>query len=82
MLTLKNVRKTLGNKRVLDKVSFSVGEGQKIALVGLNGAGKSTLLKIIAGIEAPDRGEVMKPNRVLIGNLPQEAMAVPDETLV
>ncbi|OGI15306.1 MAG: hypothetical protein A2878_02925 [Candidatus Moranbacteria bacterium RIFCSPHIGHO2_01_FULL_54_31] len=82
MLTLKNVRKTLGNKRVLDKVSFSVGEGQKIALVGLNGAGKSTLLKIIAGIEAPDRGEVMKPNRVLIGYLPQEALAESDETLV
>ncbi|MEK9151288.1 MAG: ABC-F family ATP-binding cassette domain-containing protein [Patescibacteria group bacterium] len=72
MLTLKNIRKIYGTQRVLEKVSFSVGEGQKIALVGQNGAGKSTLLRIIAGTESPDRGEILKPNRVLIGYLPQE----------
>lgn len=82
MLTLKNVRKTFGTVRVLDKVSFSVGEGQKIALVGQNGVGKSTLLKIIAGLETADRGEVMKPNRILIGYLPQEALAESEETLL
>lgn len=82
MLTLKNVRKIYGTQRVLEKVSFSVGEGQKIALVGLNGAGKSTLLKIIAGLETPERGEVLKPNRALIGYLPQEAIAESAETLL
>ena len=82
MLTLKNVRKTFGTVRVLDKVSFSVGEGQKIALVGQNGVGKSTLLKIIAGLESADKGEVMKPNRILIGYLPQEAIVKSEETLL
>jgi ATPase subunit of ABC transporter with duplicated ATPase domains len=82
MLTLKNIRKTFGTERVLNKVSFSVGEGQKIALVGQNGVGKSTLLKIIAGLETADKGTIMKPNRVLIGYLPQEAVAESKETLL
>jgi ATPase subunit of ABC transporter with duplicated ATPase domains len=82
MLTLKNVRKIYGTVRVLEKVAFSIGEGQKVALVGQNGVGKSTLLKIIAGIETPDRGEVKKPNRILIGYLPQEAIAESKDTLL
>jgi ATP-binding cassette, subfamily F, member 3 len=81
MLTLKNIRKRYGIEHVLNKVSFSVGARQKIALVGLNGVGKSTLLKIIAGIETPDRGEIIKSKRALIGYLPQEATVESNETL-
>lgn len=81
MLTVKNIQKTIGGQRVLHKASFSLGEGQRAALVGLNGVGKSTLLKIIAGIEEPNIGKVMKPNRVLMGYLPQEALADADMTL-
>ncbi|MDP2838197.1 MAG: ABC-F family ATP-binding cassette domain-containing protein [Candidatus Moranbacteria bacterium] len=82
MLTLKNIRKNFGTHRVLDKVSFSLGEGQKVALVGQNGVGKSTLLKIAAGLESFDKGELIIPNRCLIGYLPQEALALPGETLI
>ena len=82
MLTLKNVGKRYGTQRVLEKVSFSVGEGQKIALVGQSGVGKSTLLRIIAGLEHPDKGEVFKPNRVQTSYLPQEAIAESNETLI
>lgn len=81
MLTLKNIRKRYGTEHILNKVSFSVGARQKIALVGLNGAGKSTLLKIIAGMETPEQGEILKPSRALVGYLPQEAQAESDETL-
>ncbi|OGI22481.1 MAG: hypothetical protein A2808_03205 [Candidatus Moranbacteria bacterium RIFCSPHIGHO2_01_FULL_55_24] len=81
MLTLKEIRKTLGGQRVLNKISFSIGEGQRVALVGQNGVGKSTLLRIIAGLEDADRGEILLPNRVLKGYLPQEALATADETL-
>jgi ATPase subunit of ABC transporter with duplicated ATPase domains len=81
MLVLKNVRKVYGIRRVLERVSFSLGEGQKAALVGPNGVGKSTLLRLIAGIETPDRGEIMMPNRALVGYLPQEVLAEGDETL-
>jgi ATPase subunit of ABC transporter with duplicated ATPase domains len=81
MLTLKNIWKRYGTERILERVSFSVGAGQKVALVGQNGVGKSTLLKIIAGMETPERGELLKPKRALIGYLPQEAQAESDETL-
>lgn len=82
MLVLKNIRKTYGIKRVLEKVSFSLGEGQKVALVGQNGVGKSTLLKIAAGLETFEKGERTVPNRCLLGYLPQETEVLPDETLI
>ncbi len=75
MLTVKNIRKMVGGQRVLNKASFSLGEGQKAALVGLNGVGKSTLLRIVSGIESADQGSITKPNRVLMGYLPQEVIA-------
>ncbi|MEK7494323.1 MAG: ABC-F family ATP-binding cassette domain-containing protein, partial [Patescibacteria group bacterium] len=64
-----------------DKVSFSLGEGQKAALVGQNGVGKSTMLRIIARMESADRGEILIPNRALVGYLPQESLAEGDEVL-
>jgi len=82
MLVLKNIRKSYGLQRVLEKASFSLGEGQKVALVGQNGVGKSTILKIAAGLETPDRGERLLPNRCLVGYLPQEVLAFPNETLL
>ena len=74
MLTLRDIRKRYEARRILEGVSFSMGEGQKMALVGANGVGKSTLLKIIAGEETYDRGEMVKVNRILVGYLPQEAL--------
>ncbi|RYE29721.1 MAG: ABC transporter ATP-binding protein [Hyphomicrobiales bacterium] len=47
-----------GNRRVLDGISFSVGIGERMAILGRNGAGKSTLIKILAGVERPTRGSV------------------------
>lgn len=82
MLTLRNIRKTYGLHRILEKVSFSLGEGQKVALVGQNGVGKSTILKIAAGLETFERGERIIPNRCLVGYLPQEVEALSDETLL
>jgi ATPase subunit of ABC transporter with duplicated ATPase domains len=79
MLVLKNIHKRYGIKRVLEGVSFAVGEGQKVALVGGNGTGKSTLLKIIAGEETFERGNRTVPNRILIGYLPQETSVTGEE---
>jgi len=53
---------------LLDDVSFRVGEGAKVALVGANGAGKTTLLRIIAGFSHPGRGKVR-----IMGSEPREA---------
>lgn len=50
----------LGKRRVLDGISFSIGEGEKIAVLGRNGAGKSTLVKIIGGVEPPTSGTIRR----------------------
>lgn len=50
--------------KALDEVSFTVHEGESVALLGFNGSGKSTLLKLISGVLRPDRGEVLTRGRV------------------
>ncbi|WP_454129854.1 ABC transporter ATP-binding protein [Microbacterium aurum] len=48
----------------LDGVSFEIGEGESVALLGFNGSGKSTMLKMISGVLTPDRGKVLIRGRV------------------
>lgn len=48
----------------LDGVSFEIGEGEAVALLGYNGSGKSTMLKLISGVLTPDRGRVLTRGRV------------------
>lgn len=48
----------------LDQVSFSISEGESVALLGFNGSGKSTLLKLISGVFQPDSGSVLTRGRV------------------
>jgi len=55
---VKEVHTSLGRRRVLDGISFQVGLGEKIAVLGGNGAGKSTLLRIIGGVDPTTSGEV------------------------
>jgi capsular polysaccharide transport system ATP-binding protein len=55
---VKEYHTAIGVRRVLDGISFGIGEGEKIAVLGKNGAGKSTLVKIIGGVEPPTSGEV------------------------
>jgi ABC-type polysaccharide/polyol phosphate transport system ATPase subunit len=46
--------------RILDQISFELGAGESLAVMGRNGSGKSTLLKILAGIYHPDSGQVLR----------------------
>ncbi|MGN6197327.1 ABC transporter ATP-binding protein [Humibacter sp.] len=48
----------------LDQVSFSIGEGESVALLGFNGSGKSTMLKLVSGVFQPDGGQVLTRGRV------------------
>ncbi len=56
VLTLSDVGKSYGERRVFSCVTAQIERGQKIALVGVNGAGKSTLSRVVSGREAPDTG--------------------------
>ena len=58
MIEINHVSKSFGDKKVLDDVTLSVADGSIYGLVGYNGAGKTTLLNLIAGLYAPDRGNV------------------------
>ena len=64
-LSLQGVRFERGGALVLDDVSFSLGAGRLLAVLGLSGAGKSTLLSVIAGFERPTRGAVHFAGREL-----------------
>ncbi len=55
-----------GNKEVLHEITFSLGEGQILALIGPNGAGKSTLIKVISGILTPRAGKIELDGRDLV----------------
>ncbi|MBN2100962.1 ABC-F family ATP-binding cassette domain-containing protein [Candidatus Dojkabacteria bacterium] len=70
MLALDEITFAYSNEGLLDKVSGSIGPGQKVGLIGVNGAGKSTLLKIIVGEIEPDSGKIR--NSFVTGYMPQE----------
>ncbi|MEU6646950.1 energy-dependent translational throttle protein EttA [Saccharomonospora sp. NPDC046836] len=70
--TMKKVRKTVGDKVILDDVSTAFYPGAKIGVVGPNGAGKSTVLKIMAGLEQPSNGEAFLQPGASVGILQQE----------
>ncbi|SFP96004.1 ATP-binding cassette protein, ChvD family [Amycolatopsis arida] len=70
--TMKKVRKTVGDKVILDDVSTAFYPGAKIGVVGPNGAGKSTVLKIMAGLDQPSNGEAFLQPEATVGILLQE----------
>ena len=57
-LIVEGLKKSYGDLRVLDGVTFSVEDGEFVCLIGESGCGKTTMLKIIAGLERPDEGKV------------------------
>ena len=60
LLSAQELTKAFGGDPVLDRVSLSIDEGERVGLVGANGSGKSTLARILAGLEAPDTGTVAR----------------------
>ena len=72
IITCQSISKTYGERPLFQDLSFTLHEGEHVGLIGPNGAGKSTLLKILAGLEEPDTGEVVRRKGLRIGYVPQQ----------
>ena len=81
MIQLSNLSKSFGDRVLLDSVSWQIDDRERVGLSGPNGAGKTTLLKILAGIDEPDSGLVVKPAGLTIGYLPQDGLHHSGRTL-
>jgi ATP-binding cassette subfamily F protein 3 len=82
IIAANRVGKNLDDRWVLSDVSFVIERGERIGLVGPNGSGKTTLLRLLAGVMAPDRGEVFLTKGARIGYLEQIPQADPRATVL
>jgi len=73
MLTVEGVSKHFRGLQAVNAVSFEVAPGEIVALIGPNGAGKTTLFNVVAGVYAPDEGDVRLEGRSIAG-LPPDAV--------
>ena len=72
LLQLTDISLTFGGNPVFDRLSLTIQQGDRVALVGRNGSGKSTLMKVMAGLVEPDRGEVVLGAGTQVGYMEQE----------
>ena len=82
ILNIEHVSKIFGEKTIFDDVSFGIQEGDKIGIIGINGTGKTTLLRMIAGVEEPDEGQIVKQNGIRLAYLPQHPVFPKDATVL
>lgn len=81
MLSCNNVTKSFGVETILEDISFSISEGDKVGIVGVNGTGKTTLFKIITGIYGYDSGEIYTSKDCRMGYLEQNTNFHSDKTI-
>src|SRR6266508_1085490 len=82
MLTAHHLHKSYGIQTILQDISFSINDDERVGLIGPNGCGKTTLLRILAGVEKPDSGTVASTRLSLrIGYLAQGTDFAPEQTL-
>jgi ATP-binding cassette subfamily F protein 3 len=74
MIQLSELTKRFGERVLLDHVTWQITARERVGLCGPNGAGKTTLLKMMAGLEEPDSGAVLKPAALTTGYLPQDGL--------
>jgi len=82
MIQLAALSKSFGDRVLLDNVSWQIDDRERVGLSGPNGAGKTTLLKMLAGMEDPDSGTVVRPSGLVVGYLPQDGLTHSGRTLL
>src|SRR5947207_6259295 len=81
MIQLSELTKSFGDRVLLDHVTWQITNRERVGLCGPNGAGKTTLLRMMAGIDEPDSGAILKPTALTVGYLPQDGLAHAGHTL-
>ena len=82
IINITEITKTYTERKLFDKASFYLQEKEKVGVIGINGTGKSTLLKIVAGIEEPDAGQVIRANHIVVRYLPQNPVFDPELSVI
>lgn len=82
LMTIENLGKSYGEKALLHDISFGIDDEDKIGIIGINGTGKSTLLKIIAGVETPDEGQLIKSSKMRVTYMAQNPDFKEDATVI
>ena len=75
MIQLSELTKSFGDRVLFDHVTWQIVARERVGLCGPNGAGKTTLLKMMAGLDEPDGGAVLKPSSLTVGYLPQDGLS-------
>lgn len=81
VLSCNNLNKSFGIDTVLENISFTVNEGDKVGIIGVNGTGKTTLFKVLSGIYGYDSGDIYLGKGVEIGYLEQNTNFQSDKTI-
>ncbi len=74
MIQLSGLTKAFGDRVLLEGVTWQITPGERVGLSGPNGAGKTTLLRMLAGLDEPDAGVIVKPGGLTVGYLPQDGL--------
>ena len=74
MIQLSELTKSFGDRVLFDHVTWQITDRERVGLCGPNGAGKTTLLRMMAGLDEPDSGAVLKPSALTVGYLPQDGL--------
>ncbi len=74
MIQLSDLTRSFGDRVLFDHVTWQITDRERVGLCGPNGAGKTTLLKMLAGLDEPDAGSILKPAALRVGYLPQDGL--------
>src|SRR5881628_1181801 len=74
MIQLSAITKSFGDRVLFDNVTWQIDQRERVGLCGPNGAGKTTLLRMMAGLDEPDAGAILKPAALTVGYLPQDGL--------
>src|SRR5207247_283872 len=81
MIQLSELTKSFGDRVLFDGVTWQITDRDRVGLCGPNGAGKTTLLRMMAGLEDPDSGAILRPAALTVGYLPQDGLSHEGRTL-